>query len=354
MHRGMEDMLAELPVYVYNMWVYKATKLTAANRHALHHLDIPFDVSYRQGNVKIQRISIIPRIPQLEGLFVPSPDVDPHKNALIKLLLFTPLHAEAEMDEQGDPIDPYEQLYNHRACTGKHHKGHPDRNPYDAFVDTWRYYWTHTVLVQARAADEKLRRRMEWPSIWECREVFLAMMKLARVKPFHDSSMSKDEQLHALNDSSDVQAKLQDRLSILEYCCYTIRRVATNLDAFARAKAAPKTKSYALDADATEDPTVHRIPETGDDNSFEAAPEDMLDGDIDGHVTLKPGEAPEKVHHLLTADARLKALAFTRLRTSKFVRDMISVGLLPITYDLQKFEKQPAGMFVKQRTAQQL
>ena len=74
--------------------------------------------------------------------------------------------------------------------------------------------------------------------------------------------MSEDEQLHALNDSSDVQAKLQDRLSILEYCCYTIRRVATNLDAFARAKAAPKTKSYALDADATEDPTVHciRIP----------------------------------------------------------------------------------------------
>ena len=41
MHRGMEDMLAELPVYVYNMWVYKATKLTAANRCAQYHLDIP-------------------------------------------------------------------------------------------------------------------------------------------------------------------------------------------------------------------------------------------------------------------------------------------------------------------------
>ena len=114
MHRGMEDMLAELPVYVYNMWVYKATKLTAANRHALHHLDTPFEVSYRQGNVKIQRLSIMPRIPQMEGLFVPSPDVDPHKNALINLLLFKPLQAEAEMDEQGDPTDPYEQLYKHR------------------------------------------------------------------------------------------------------------------------------------------------------------------------------------------------------------------------------------------------
>ena len=41
MHRGMEDMLEELPVYVYNTWVYKATKLTAANRHALHDLYIP-------------------------------------------------------------------------------------------------------------------------------------------------------------------------------------------------------------------------------------------------------------------------------------------------------------------------
>ena len=126
------------------------------------------------------------------------------------------------------------------------------------------------------------------------------------------------------------------------------------MDAFARAKAAPKTKRYDLDADATADPTVHRIPETGDDNSFEAAPEDMLDGDIDGHVTLKPGEAPKKAHHPLTADARLKALAFTRLMTSKFVRDRISVGLLPITYDMQQFEQQPAGMFVKQRTAKQL
>ena len=27
MHRGMGDILAELPGYVYTMWVYKATKL---------------------------------------------------------------------------------------------------------------------------------------------------------------------------------------------------------------------------------------------------------------------------------------------------------------------------------------
>ena len=84
--------------------------------------------------------------------------------------------------------------------------------------------------------------------------------------------MSEAQQLQELEINSDVQTKLADRLTIQEYCCYTIRRVATNLDAYARAKAAPKTKSYALDADATEDPTVHRISDTGDDNTFEAAP----------------------------------------------------------------------------------
>ena len=71
--------------------------------------------------------------------------------------------------------------------------------------------------------------------------------------------MSEAQQLQELEINSDVQTKLADRLTIQEYCCYTIRRVATNLDAYARATAAPKTKSYALDADATEDPTMHRI-----------------------------------------------------------------------------------------------
>ena len=248
----------------------------------------------------------------MEGLFVPAPDVDPHKNALIKLLLFKPLHAGAAMDGQGDQIDPYEELYKHRVCTAKRRKGDPKSNPYDAFVHTWEDYWNETVLVHASVADEKLARRMEWPSFWECKEVYVALMRLAHEEPFHDSSMSPQEQVEAFENSSDVQARLEDRLSILEYSCYIIRRVAKNLDAFARAKAAPKTKSYALDADACEDPTVQRIPDTSDGNSFEVAPEDMLDGDIDGYVTLKAGEAPEQVHHPLTAEARLKALAFSR------------------------------------------
>ena len=267
---------------------------------------------------------------------------------------FKPLHAEAQIDEQGIPTDPYVQLYKYRDNAAKHHKGDPDRNPYDAFVDTCRHYWNRTALPQARAADEKLKQRMEWPSIWECTEVFLALMKLAEIKPFNDTSMTEEQQQKDLRADSDVQIKLQDRLSILEYCCYMIRRLATNLDAYARAKAAPKTKSYALDDDATEDPTVHRVAENGGNESFEANPDDMWDADLDGHVSLKPGDAPEKVLHPLTGDARLKALAFSRLRTSKFVRDMFSVGLLPITSDLKLFDKTLAGNFTKHSTAEQL
>ena len=112
---------------------------------------------------------------------------------------FKLLHAAAEIDTQGDPIDPYEQLYTHRASTAKRHKGDPNKNPYDAFAATWRHYWHETVLLQARAADEKLKRRMEWPSIWECTEVFLALMKITRQKPFDDLSMSADNQQRAFS-----------------------------------------------------------------------------------------------------------------------------------------------------------
>ena len=94
-------------------------------------------------------------MPQIEGLFVPSPDVDPHKAALIKLLLFKPLHALSDMDEQGNPTDPFETLYKLSAPEGKRHKGDPDRNPYDAFLDTWKDYWEHTRCCPAHKRPSK-------------------------------------------------------------------------------------------------------------------------------------------------------------------------------------------------------
>ena len=173
MHRSLNnEIVSQLPLYIYTMWIYTANKLTGEDPRAYHLLEIPFHTSYRIGSIKIQQVSLVPKVPQIEGLFVPSPDVDPHKNALIKLLLFKPLHALEEMDAQGNPLDSFEALYKHSGTAGKRHKGDPQRNPYDAFRDTWQLYWQQTVLPGARAAEEKLHRRKEWPTIWECQEVF--------------------------------------------------------------------------------------------------------------------------------------------------------------------------------------
>ena len=141
-----------------------------------------------------------------------------------------------------------------------------------------------------------------------------------------------------------ASAKLQNRLTVQEYVCYLTKRVVKNLDAYGRAKAAPKTKSYALDADAKEDPGLvregHGTGDTGE--SFEPAFEDALDPDIDGEVRLKAGDAPLKVHHPLTSSQRSQAMTFHRQKQTKFVRDMISVGLLPLTGDEEALHRTAA------------
>ena len=76
-----------------------------------------------------------------------------------------------------------------------------------------------------------------------------------------------------------------------------------------------------------------------DAEGFETAFEDALDPDLDGEVKLKAGDAPLKVHHQLTATERSRALIFHRQKHTKFVRDMIAVGLLPLTSDEDALEK---------------
>ena len=124
-------------------------------------------------------------------------------------------------------------------------------------------------------------------------------------------------------------------------------------------KAAPKTKSYALDADAKEDPGLVREGHGAGDagESFEPAFEDALDPDIDGEVRLKAGDAPLKVHHPLTSSQRLQAMTFHRQKYTKFVRDMISAGLLPLTRDEEALHttaayKCPSKSAVKPRAEQ--
>ena len=272
-------------------------------------------------------------------MHIPSPDVDPHKMSLIKLLLFKPLGQNNDMDEKGNPQGPYRAIFLDVEKGTKKMKRGEHENPYDAFPRAWKHYWQHNVLPKAADAEKKIEARMEIPTLWECLEVFQLQKELAQEKYLIPLDKDCTNKLDC-----DASAKLQNRLTVQEYVCYLTKRVVKNLDAYGRAKAAPKTKSYALDADAKEDPGLvregHGTGDTGE--SFEPAFEDALDPDIDGEVRLKAGDAPLKVHHPLTSSQRSQAMTFHRQKQTKFVRDMISVGLLPLTGDEEALHRTAA------------
>ena len=204
-------------------------------------------------------------------------------------------------------------------------------NPYDVFPRAWKQYWQEIVLPKAGDAQKKIDARMELPTLWECLEVFQLQKDLYQEKYLIPSDEDCERKI-----GCDARAKLQNRLTLQEYVCHLTKKLVRNLDAYGRAKAAPKTKSYALDADAKEDPGLQRegVGTTGTgEESFEPAFEDALDPDIDGEVRLKASDAPLKVHHQLTPSQRLQAMIFHRQKHTKFVRDMISAGLFPLTAD---------------------
>ena len=242
-------------------------------------------------------------------------------------------------DEKGNPQDPYRAIFLDVEKVTKKMKRGEHENPYDAFPRAWKHYWQHTVLPKAADAEKKSEARMEMPTLWECLEVFQLQKELAQEKYLIPLDKDCTNKL-----GCDASAKLQNRLTVQEYVCYLTKRVVKNLDAYGRAKAAPKTKSYALDADAKEDPGLvregHGTGDTGE--SFEPAFEDALDRDIDGEVRLKAGDAPLKVHHPLTSSQRSQAMTFHRQKHTKFVRDMISAGLLPLTGDEEALHRTAA------------
>ena len=88
-----------MPLYIYNMWVRACKKPPAADPMADYMRQLDFHASYGgPSKVRVQRLSLVPRIPHLEGVNIPSPDLNPHVMSLIKLILFKPPHAVDDVD----------------------------------------------------------------------------------------------------------------------------------------------------------------------------------------------------------------------------------------------------------------
>ena len=102
------------------------------------------------------------------------------QNAMIKLLLAKPLHASKAADEKGVPLVLSKAIYEDSASAGKRHKADPDRNQFDAFRDTWLFFWEHTVQPAAKITERRLHKRKGWPAIWKCIEVFREQDRLGR------------------------------------------------------------------------------------------------------------------------------------------------------------------------------
>ena len=195
---------------------------------------------------------------------------------------FKPLQAPST--ETDECKDPYASLHEQPIDRDKDGqplaKQHKSGNPYNYFSHNWEHYLHHIVLPAAAEAQRKIDLRMEWPSIWECREVVLKLMALGQVGSFSGLSQKEADELtveqaeEKIRNDRRAQEYLKDRLSLDEYCSYIVKDIARNLDAFGIAKAAPKTKTYAMDADATEDPAVQR----GDQGT--------AGGDLDGDMDL--------------------------------------------------------------------
>ena len=133
---------------------------------------IDYDVDYKPSAlVRTQRLSLLPKIPQLEGMHIPSPDVDPHKMSLVKWLLFKPLGQSNGMDEKGNPLDPYRAIFLDAENAQKKLKQGEQENPYDVLPRAWTQYWQHTVLPKAADVQKKIEAHMDWPTLWECLEV---------------------------------------------------------------------------------------------------------------------------------------------------------------------------------------
>ena len=214
-----------LPAYVYNMWVYGARKQSSRDPLGDYVVTFDYDADYKPSAlVKTQRLSLIPKIPQLEGMHIPSPDVDPHKMSLIKLLLFKPLGQSNDMDEKGNPQDPYRAIFLDVEKGTKKMKRGEHENPYDAFPRAWKHYWQHTVLPKAADAEKKIEARMEIPTLWECLEVFQLQKELAQEKYLIPLDKDCTNKL-----GCDASAKLQNRLTVQEYVCYLTKKSGQEL-----------------------------------------------------------------------------------------------------------------------------
>jgi len=334
-----------MPWYVYGMWVYRQERRYQDDIELEPYLDIPFEPDYKHGQGYVQRLSLVLRVPQPEGMSMPTAQQDPNTNAMYKSLLFRSFHAHPMDKETGKTEDAFECLHSNKTVDG-------EKNPFETFAHQWKQHYESYIVPNAAEARRKLHARACWPSLWETREVYEEMVykRNLRRPEAHEGRWTPSEEERAearsaaaacpfvnwQEDCPDTKEWSAPRLTMVEYACLIVHGSADYYEGIARARVAPKQRRDELAKDSVEDPNIERMQdESGDFGYGDAGEHDGEDYSYlaeDGSTPLKP------VLELRKVDWE-KACFYQRDKTSAFVKYMITLGLLREFNTVQKLTR---------------
>ena len=196
------------------------------------HVRLPFNPSYKLASGYMQEISVLERVPKIDGYTMPPPRqggsnavADLELNAMFKSVMHRPTPPLRSSD--ASPVDP---LLFYAPLHAKPTDPDPDWpwSPITAFSGAWNSY-LQTVQDHARRASRKLLARQELETLWETKEMDDILSSLAGLPQRETSSAS-------------AGALDLNRLTCVEYVSYITVEVVRNMDAIAWARVNRKTR----------------------------------------------------------------------------------------------------------------
>ena len=324
LHRGDHPILKDLCWYVYSIWVYRVERPRSSNKRRdiesiganagrwqcpSGYVDINFAAHYTLASSFVQRIQIEPKIPQLEGFTTPPSTLDANRNAMVKLLLFFPI-ATARSTHEGEQVDPHELLHSGPTA---------GPNPFMAFARTWECH-AQDLEKSAGSADAIFAQRLEMPSLWETREMQNLLLDAATSL----QDLQTDKALQ--EDEAKARSDNDNRVTTQAYNMLVAWQVSRNLEAMAVARVCRKRRHHSLIQTAVDDCVVDALPTEGLDQELL---EGVVGDDAGPEITHKADlNEPNKPVDVLSTEQLHKALRFHRERTTPFVRQLHSAGLL--------------------------
>ena len=243
MYRGDNPIVAQMSLYVYSKWVYRAeSKLyqavdASSSASNSRFVDIPFHQDYPHRETFVQRLAEQPRVPNPANMKYYHPVIEEELNAMMKGILFSPIFLAEASDEfehrQQRLVKSFRCLCTDTSGRETWQAAGSNGSP-GPFQRAWRRSMSKQVADarRARAKDYRCRRL---PSLWNTQEVQTYLNEQRELGVVTGSQ----------EDSNHVRRRPSDLLypTVEEYCAFEDMRSAANYDGIAEAsKEKPKSR----------------------------------------------------------------------------------------------------------------